>query len=107
MSLSDKDRILLPEGMGESYYWRKENNIKESIQKLKEVLLKDWIKANGKTFTLNEVKNRIDEGFELQSILDRIVLDTEEWRDFGILVRYGFEHLKRVNATDNEVKQNE
>ena len=34
MSLADKDRRLIPEYEGESYYWRKENDIKESIEEL-------------------------------------------------------------------------
>lgn len=35
------------------------------------------------------------EGYDLESIGSRIVLEREEWVDFGVLVKIGFEFLEK------------
>ncbi len=48
-----------------------------------------------------------DEGHKLISVGDRIVLDAEKWKDFGVLVRYGFDFLKDIECLVDEVKKDE
>ena len=56
--LSEKDRLLIPESQGESFYWKKEEDVKEAVRRLITSL------DNGEIYTdVENVINNIKEIF--------------------------------------------
>lgn len=74
---------------------RRTENVKTNKHYLEVV---EWMKDEKKEdycYTILTFEEH-DEGFFIESVLDRILVDKEKWIDLGILVKFGFEFLDAI-----------